>query len=1151
MKKILCIFLAVLCHTPMNAGNTRCPLLVDWYNTTTVEFYQGASKTYNMPYSGGSVQVVFYTPSSLTTSDAQTLQSNIRNRITSQGYSSWLTLTGVYPGTNKFMANFTLKANTSGTTRELVFYTQTGNTASVLQTSGEPVYSITNAGNYKMLPDEVLTVTLNGYTSGTTYHLYQDGMRLPVSGEILSGNSGVQFTVAPFPGTYSIRTSSGTQMNGYVVVDNYDVNTTAALSYHTDRIELNKDGGILPLVCPRIGSNEHVIDELEEIVNKCQQGRCANWTGVFQLSLAQYDANEVEFVLAYGANTGNSALLQTTEFAVQVGGNLKRITFTQPAGGDIALFDVDYELLQDNYARFNITLSGSQPGMRYVLKREETQCGEATGTGGALIFEGLTMQGNYTIYAVTTNRTVRMNGTAEVFDTASTLSDGNRIRTKRFIRPGRTESVADIDYFDGLGFLTQKVSVKASPEGTNLITPYYYDELRRDNARNYLPYVSTSKTGEMATAAFTDQQAYYSKLFGPSEIAYSENRSEASPLNRVVRSYSAGEIFRTHDKYAGFSYATNATNEVKRITQNATGNGLTLGGYYAAGQLFKERVDNEDGGITETFRDKLDRVVLTRNSDGVTVYDTYYVYDDMDNLCYVMPPKLSASLGNATGFTDGTDVVAQLAYIYKYDNRNRIILKKLPGADPVYLIYDKGNRLVLLQDGNLREKNRWVYNVYDNFGNLRSSSLVAQQTSLTRKDIQSRYDADEFDNSYPALEGSPNLHVPFSDDSFTLLATLSESHYGGDGFAVPEILSPASVAAVVDPSTDIDNRTCGLKVYDRFAILDSDNFTDISYVERAYYYDYEGRIVQHVEKNPLAGISRISNKYDFSGNVLVAVEAHEVESQINILKTEMAYDRRGRLLSERSTLDGKTSAEIRYTYDGLGKLVGQTSSDGKLSTSQSFNLQNWQTGQVNSFDNQLLFSSHLRYYNRELGTTAPSYTGNISEWTWQHVDDDENTYAFCYDKFTRLIDTKQYTAGIAADHFVEKGLTFDPNGNVLTLQRTGAGALTNDFGYTYTGNQLMTLSDKGTDYSYAYDANGNMTHDGANDLDIAYNSLNMIQKVEKDGGLLANYSYLADSTKLSAVNASGDGLYYLGSLVYKKQNDNLRLRAPHLVAGGL
>ena len=1143
MGKILSFCLVLLWTIPTTAGNTWCPLQIEWFNTTTVEFYHDASKTYDMPYSGGSIQVVFYTPSTPTTGDAQTLQTNIRNRISSQGYSSWLSLSGVYPGQNKFMANFTLKANTSGSTRELAFYTASGNTATVIQPTGEVVHSINEAGTYKVLPGETLTITLDGYTSGTTYYLYRDGMRLSVNGTILAGNSGVRFTTDAVPGTYAIHTSSGTQMNGYVTVKSYDINTTAALSYHTDRIELDGNGGIFRLICPRIGDSETVIEELEEIVRKCTRGECPGWTGDFRLALVRYDASEVEFSLSYGPNTDSSALSQTTAFAVQVGGMLTHITFSQPAGGGVTLFDVDYELLRDDYSRFNITLSGSQPGTNYVVKRGETTCGEATGTGDPLIFGNMTTQGNYNVYAVIAGKTVRMNGTAEVFDTASTLSDGNRIRTKRFVRPNRAESVADVTYFDGFGFPMQEVSVKASPEGTNLVTPYYYDEMRRDNARSYMPYVSPSKTGEMVTTAFAEQQAYFDGLYGSLEVPYSENRFEASPLNRIVRSYSPGKIFRTQEKYIGFEYASNAADEVRRIVPNTLRNGLTINGCYAVGQLFKERATDEDGGITETFRDKQKRTILTRSSDGTTILDTYYIYDDTGNLCYVLPPAFSVSLGNTTELMDGADAVTQFAYIYKYDARNRMVSKKLPGAEPVYLVYDKGNRLVLLQDGNLRERNRWVYNVYDNFGNRRISSLVTQQSALTREAIQDRYDAAGFDNSYPTLGGSPDPAIPFSDGSFTLLAILAESRYGGDGFTIPAGLAPAAVAETVDPATDIDGRTCGLKTYDRLAVLNNEDFTDIAYVERAYYYDYEKRVVQTVEKNLLGGISRTSRKYDFTGNILAAVESHEMQGQTHTLRTRREYDCRGRLLAENSTLDDGTPVEIRYAYDGLGRVVGRTTGDGKFVTSLSYNLLGWQTGQVSRFGEQPLFSARLSYYQPEMSATTPSYTGNVSEWTWQHAGRDENTYAFAYDSFARLTDTRHYEAGALTDRFAEKGLTYDANGNLRTLMRTGNGLTLNDLEYSYTGNRIASIADAGAVYDYGYDANGNMTHDGANDLDITYNCLNMTQKVEKKGTLSANYSYLADSTKLSATEPGGDGLYYSGSLVYGKRDGKLSLES--------
>lgn len=160
-----------------------------------------------------------------------------------------------------------------------------------------------------------------------------------------------------------------------------------------------------------------------------------------------------------------------------------------------------------------------------------------------------------------------------------------------------------------------------------------------------------------------------------------------------------------------------------------------------------------------------------------------------------------------------------------------------------------------------------------------------------------------------------------------------------------------------------------------------------------------------------------------------------------------------------------------------------------------------------------------------MSATTPSYTGNVSEWTWQHAGRDENTYAFAYDSFARLTDTRHYEAGALTDRFAEKGLTL------------------NDLECSYTGNRIASIADAGAVYDYGYDANGNMTHDGANDLDITYNCLNMTQKVEKKGTLSANYSYLADSTKLSATEPGGDGLYYSGSLVYGKRDGKLSLES--------
>lgn len=68
-------------------------------------------------------------------------------------------------------------------------------------------------------------------------------------------------------------------------------------------------------------------------------------------------------------------------------------------------------------------------------------------------------------------------------------------------------------------------------------------------------------------------------------------------------------------------------------------------------------------------------------------------------------------------------------------------------------------------------------------------------------------------------------------------------------------------------------RAKGLPVYEETAVITGDE--KIGDVERAFYYDSKGRVIQTVEKNHFGKISRYSTKYDFVGNVLESNEAHE------------------------------------------------------------------------------------------------------------------------------------------------------------------------------------------------------------------------------------------------------------------------------------
>ena len=299
---------------------------------------------------------------------------------------------------------------------------------------------------------------------------------------------------------------------------------------------------------------------------------------------------------------------------------------------------------------------------------------------------------------------------------------------------------------------------------------------------------------------------------------------------------------------------------------------------------------------------------------------------------------------------------------------------------------------------------------------------------------------------------------------------------------------------------------------------------------------------------------KIVRTFPGDGEPLAVIDGPPVFEPMDSLSISYSYDHRGRLLKERTTFNGGRSAIVNYGYDDLGRLVAKACGEGDqaIKDSLAYNIQGQLVlKQVMKGDEQI-FNMGLHYYDPEMPDAIPSYTGNISELTWQHNDNmDINTYSFSYDDLSRLTDTKQYVNGVKNPRFIENGFSYDRNGNVLTLQRIDSEQLRNNLAYTYDGNALIALTDsiQNRSYRYEYDHNGNMTKDDLNVLSIAYNHLNLIEKVMRGDTIVAKYSYLSDGTKLSATDSAGNGLYYSGSLVYSKHGAALTMESCAFTGG--
>ncbi len=123
-------------------------------------------------------------------------------------------------------------------------------------------------------------------------------------------------------------------------------------------------------------------------------------------------------------------------------------------------------------------------------------------------------------------------------------------------------------------------------------------------------------------------------------------------------------------------------------------------------------------------------------------------------------------------------------------------------------------------------------------------------------------------------------------------------------------------------------------------------------------------------------------------------------------------------------------------------------------------------------------------------------------------------------------------------------MSYDRNGNILSLNRYSNGTLTDQLSYSYQGNRLIKVEDAITGTAgfyngvniqeeYSYDVNGNMTHDRNKGFQMWYNHLNLVKSHFPPGGLI-EIQYDALGQKLSYGNASF-ARHYIGPFLYTKQ----------------
>ncbi len=413
---------------------------------------------------------------------------------------------------------------------------------------------------------------------------------------------------------------------------------------------------------------------------------------------------------------------------------------------------------------------------------------------------------------------------------------------------------------------------------------------------------------------------------------------------------------------------------------------------------------------------------------------------------------------------------------YGYDTLGRLASKGIPGSsEDVVYAYDSENRVVKQTQGtSVREYE------YDAFG--RVTKVYFTRGASAQRQIFEEHCYD----SYPSCV----------DSIYEVRPSPGECYVGKESYA----------------------KLAEIGLNDELR----------GYAHIMYAYDLKGQLKRRETKYPDKTTLYEAFEYDFRGNVtLNTVALNRYKAKSLTFSTTSVYDSWSRLIQKTENLSSILpgwSRELtsRYAYNLQGQVTNISVTPnvrGALNNDFEYTPQGWMS-LVGYADN----ANH--YYCERLGH---SYTGKIvirSRQWYGNEDQSDSTY-YAYDYAGRLAEESFFAV---VDSMVR--YSYDPRGNILSVQK---GAAATEI-FTYDADLLTGATIGGTGYSLTYDGKGRIafvpTPSGLGGRIHYSDYLNKII-----GAQCAEYSYLADGSKLRVRGANDTSLVYRGPFVFKENGE--------------
>ena len=695
----------------------------------------------------------------------------------------------------------------------------------------------------------------------------------------------------------------------------------------------------------------------------------------------------------------------------------------------------------------------------------------------------------------------------------------NYVLSKDVLDVDGTHAITTVTYYDGLGYPVETATNGLGGTGKYAYTLLEHDALGREK-QSWLP--GTQKDG----CSFVVPSELSSSLitFHKDRNPYSVNSYDA--LDRQVSTLGAGESWHTAKKSIEQRYGSNEANSIKRYQVSGSGS-LVENGYYAANSLSMLEVTDEDGKTKQTFSDLFGNKVLERRDVD---NDTYYVYDNIGHLRYVLSPS----------YQECSDL-QKFGYEYRYDKYGRCVWKRLPGCEYQQMWYDAADNLMFSQDGEQRKKGLFVFYLYDK---MKREVLMGTTTSMNASCTSALA---TYGEQFSGLCNSG--YTPLGNLGLGNEQLLSAKYYDCHSFLNRQMVKNLTSKSLSAKTSGLqESYNIGLQTGIVTRNTDGDLLASVSN------HDLRGLVVESMQIKPDEVFLRQSIKYSFTRKPIeVKAELTKGDMTKNVTQLYVYNPNNDKIETMTIQVGNVTRTVASYSYDDIGRLVSVNRSGNAGSVRYDYNIRNWLKETKSD-----RFKQNLYY---ESTKENPCFNGNISRMQWQSGKDHVlRGYDFAYDGLNRL-EESTYAEGEDMNQnknrYSENVLSYSANGSIERLQRygkknKGAFGLIDDLTYSYNGNQIKAISDKAgsllyngsfdfkdganADVEYFYDANGALVKDLNKGIsNIEYDVLGNLKCITFSNGFKTKYIYDAAGNKLRTTHESAvtNTIDYISNFVFE------------------